>query len=107
TLAADTLARYHRLHRRDVVLVTGTDEHGINIERITARSGVTPQAHVDRIASEFDELWSELGVRYDRFVRTSDAAHTRSALALWDRLRSSGDLYRGVYERAYCPRREA
>src|SRR5207302_6153300 len=58
-------------------------------------------------ASEFDELWSELGVRYDRFVRTSDAAHTRSALALWDRLRSSGDLYRGVYEGAYCPRCEA
>ncbi|MBV9172599.1 MAG: methionine--tRNA ligase, partial [Chloroflexi bacterium] len=107
TLAADTIARYHRLQGQEVFLVTGTDEHGINIERIATRQNITPQQHVDRIAATFQDLWPILDVTPNRFVRTTEPAHTRSALELWRRLQASGDLYRGTYEGAYCPRCEA
>jgi methionyl-tRNA synthetase len=107
TLAADAIARYHRAHGRDVFLLTGTDEHGINIERLATSRGITPQEHVEGIAHAFDALWKQLDIRYDRFIRTTEAAHRRAVLDLWSRLEASGDLYRGLYEGAYCPRCEA
>jgi methionyl-tRNA synthetase len=107
TIAADAIARYRRQQGDDVFLVTGTDEHGINIERIAAGRGLTPSQHVDSVATAFRSLWSRLDIQYGRFVQTSEAAHRRTVLAVWDRLRDSGDLYRGVYEGAYCPRCEA
>ena len=107
TVAADAIARYQRLHGHDVFLLTGTDEHGVNIERIAAQRALTPQQHVDGIATRFRELWSQLDITYDGFVRTTDQAHRRAVLELWDRLQASGDLYRGVYEGQYCPRCEA
>jgi methionyl-tRNA synthetase len=107
TIAADAVARYHRLHGRDVFLLTGTDEHGVNIERIAAARGLTPQQHVDALAASFRDLWAQLDISYDRFVRTTEPAHERAALELWRRLEASGDLYRGVYEGAYCSRCEA
>jgi methionyl-tRNA synthetase len=107
TIAADAVARYQRLRERDVFLLTGTDEHGINIERVAQARGLTPQEQVDGVAGAFKGLWSELDISYDRFIRTTDADHRRAVLALWDRLRDSDDLYRGVYEGAYCPRCEA
>jgi methionyl-tRNA synthetase len=107
TVAADAIARYQRLHGRDVFLLTGTDEHGVNIERIAAQHALTPQQHVDGIATHFRNLWSQLDITYDGFIRTTDQAHRTAVLALWQRLRASGDLYRGVYEGQYCPRCEA
>src|ERR1700694_2737454 len=65
TIAADAIARYQRLHGRDVFLLTGTDEHGVNIERIAELGDVTPQQHVDNIATRFRDLWSELDISYD------------------------------------------
>ncbi len=107
TIAADAIARFQRQRGRDVFLLTGTDEHGINIQRVAASQGLTPSQHVDSVAAAFRELWSRLDIQYDRFVQTTEAAHRRSVLAVWDRLRASGDLYRGVYEGAYCARCEA
>ena len=107
TIAADAVARYYRLHGRDVFLLTGTDEHGVNIERIAAERGLTPQQHVDGLAASFRDLWAQLDISYDRFVRTTEPAHRRAALELWRRLQASGDIYRGVYEGAYCSRCEA
>lgn len=107
TIAADAVARYWRLHGRDVFLLTGTDEHGINIERVAARRGISPQQHADEIAAAFQRLWARLDIGYDRFIRTTDADHKRAALELWGRLQASGDLYRGTYQGAYCPRCES
>jgi methionyl-tRNA synthetase len=107
TIAADAVGRYHRLRGEDVFVLTGTDEHGINIERIAASRGLTPQQHVDEIASAFRDLWTRLDIRYDRFVRTTEPAHRRAALALWQRLVDAGDVYRDVYSGAYCSRCEA
>jgi methionyl-tRNA synthetase len=107
TIAADAIARFARLNGQHAFLLTGTDEHGVNIERIAARRRVDPQQHVDEIAAAFVDLWSRLDIGYDRFLRTSSADHVRTALDLWRRLQASGDLYRGVYEGEYCPRCEA
>jgi methionyl-tRNA synthetase len=107
TIAADAVARYQRLAGHDVFLLTGTDEHGVNIERIAASQGVSAIEHVDRISGQFRDLWSRLDISYDRFIRTTEAAHHRAVLALWERLRASGDLYRGTYSGAYCSRCEA
>jgi methionyl-tRNA synthetase len=107
TIAADVLARYHRLIGRDVFLLTGTDEHGVNIERVAASNGCTAREHVDRIAAQFRELWSKLDIGYDRFIRTTEPAHQRAVLALWQVLQSSGNLYRDTYTGAYCARCEA
>jgi methionyl-tRNA synthetase len=107
TVVADAIARYQRLRGHDVFLLTGTDEHGVNIERIAAASGGSATEHVDRVARVFRELWCQLDITYDRFVRTTEAAHRRAVLALWQRLQSSGDLYRGTYSGAYCSKCEA
>ncbi|MBV9580205.1 MAG: methionine--tRNA ligase [Chloroflexi bacterium] len=107
TIAADAIARYQRLKGQDVFLLTGTDEHGINIERVAASHGVTPGEHVDRVAAQFRDLWSRLDISYDRFIRTTEPAHHRAVLALWQRLQASGDLYRDTYTGAYCARCEA
>src|SRR5438477_265708 len=107
TIAADAIARYQRLHGQDVFLLTGTDEHGVNIERIAAQQGLAPQQQVDGVAAAFHSLWAQLDITYDGFVRTTDQAHRRTVLELWQRLQAGGDLYRGVYEGQYCPRCEA
>jgi methionyl-tRNA synthetase len=67
TMAADAIARWHRLRQRDVLLITGTDEHGQKIERTAIAAGVEPQVHCDRIVERFDALWSKLDIKYDRF----------------------------------------
>jgi methionyl-tRNA synthetase len=107
TIAADAVARYQHLKGRDVFLLTGTDEHGVNIERIAAAHGRTATEQVDRVAGVFRELWSKLDIGYDRFIRTTEPAHHRAVLALWQRLHASGDLYRDTYTGAYCARCEA
>jgi methionyl-tRNA synthetase len=107
TVVADAIARYHRLQGRDVFFLTGTDEHGINNERAARARGVTPQQHTDELAAAFTALWHTLDVSYDRFIRTTEAQHKRGALAFWERLLASGDIYRATYAGAYCARCEA
>lgn len=114
TMAADALARARRLAGHDVFFLTGTDEHGQNIERIAREKGVPEQQHCDEIAAVFRRLWEKLGIRYDGFVRTTDELHVRGVLALWQRMRKAtcpddGEpaVYRGRYQGLYCPRCEA
>ncbi|HLA77391.1 MAG TPA: methionine--tRNA ligase [Vicinamibacteria bacterium] len=112
TVAADALARAHRLQSRDAFFLTGTDEHGQNIERIAREKGVRPQEYCDGIASVFKALWDRLLIRYDRFIRTTDEVHKRGVLKLWGLLRSAEGpdgrpvIYRDTYAGWYCPRCE-
>jgi len=113
TIAADTLARARRLAGHQVFLLTGTDEHGQNIERIARERGIPEQQHCDEIAAEFRSLWERLDVRYDRFIRTTEDEHRRGVLKLWARLRAAKTpdgqdaVYQGTYSGWYCPRCEA
>jgi methionyl-tRNA synthetase len=112
TIAADTLARAERLAGRDVFFLTGTDEHGQNIERIAREKGISEQEHCDRISAEFRSLWGRYDVRFDRFIRTTEDVHRRGVLKLWERLRVAKTpdgrdaIYRGSYAGWYCPRCE-
>ncbi len=107
TIAADVLARYHRLMGDDVFFLTGTDEHGQNIERIAAEKGVTPQQYVDGIVAQFKELWQMLDISNDYFIRTTDQRHIVAVQEFARALLASGDVYRGKYAGWYCPRCEA
>ncbi|HET9314892.1 MAG TPA: methionine--tRNA ligase, partial [Vicinamibacteria bacterium] len=113
TIAADTVTRARRLRGVPAFFLTGTDEHGQNIERIARDRGVSEQQHCDEIAARFRALWQRYDVRYDGFIRTTDAIHLRGVLALWEKLRTAvapnGEpaVYRGKYAGWYCPRCEA
>jgi methionyl-tRNA synthetase len=112
TIAADVLTRSRRLQGRDAFFLTGTDEHGQNIERIAREKGVPTQQYCDQISAVFRRLWEALDIRYDRFIRTTDDLHVRGVLKLWERLgKAKGPdgrdaIYKGTYAGWYCPRCE-
>ena len=112
TIAADALTRARRLGGHDVFFLTGTDEHGQNIERIARERGVPEQQHCDEIAAAFRSLWERFDVRYDRFIRTTEEEHRRGVLKLWARLVEAKTpdgrdaVYQGTYSGWYCPRCE-
>ena len=113
TIASDALARARRLHGDDVFFLTGTDEHGQNIERIAREKGVHEQDYCDQISGVFRELWATLNIQYDGYIRTTDLIHKRGVLKLWEKLRvaktpdGQDAVYRGKYAGWYCPRCEA
>jgi methionyl-tRNA synthetase len=113
TIAADALTRARRLQGHDAYLLTGTDEHGQNIERIAREKGISEQQHCDTLAAKFKELWERLEIRYDRFIRTTDDVHKRGVLKLWSQLVKAKTpdgqdaVYRAKYAGWYCPRCEA
>ncbi|MBD2021913.1 methionine--tRNA ligase, partial [Leptolyngbya sp. FACHB-36] len=102
TIAADVMARYQRLQGTLTLLVTGTDEHGQKIERTAQEAGHSPQEHCDLIVPEFVTLWQQLGIRYDRFIRTTDPRHTAIVSEFVQRLWDSGDIYLGQQQGWYC-----
>ncbi|MSP12272.1 MAG: methionine--tRNA ligase [Chloroflexi bacterium] len=102
TIAADTLARYHRLKGDATYFLTGTDEHGQNIARAADRHGETVEDYTDRIAAKFKALWSQLDISYDDFIRTTEPRHIEGALKFWEKLLASGDVYRDTYAGWYC-----
>jgi len=113
TIASDALARSRRLHGDDVFFLTGTDEHGQNIEQIAREKGIKEQDYCDEISGVFKALWGTLDIKYDGYIRTTDDIHRRGVLKLWERLRvaktpdGQDAVYRGTYAGWYCPRCEA
>lgn len=106
---ADTLARYYRkkLGNQNVFFLTGTDEHGANIARKAADEGVTPEDYVARYADAFKEVWNDLGISYDYFIRTTNPEHEAFAQQLIQKSFDNGDIYEGTYEGLYCESCEA
>jgi methionyl-tRNA synthetase len=102
TLVCDTLARYRRMCGDDVAFLTGTDEHGENIERAAARQGISPAELVDRNCQMFRALWQQLGIAYTHFVRTTEARHVHTVQTMLRRARQRGYVYKGVYRGRYC-----
>jgi len=102
TIAADVLARFHRLRGEAVLFVTGTDEHGQKIQQSAEAAGCNPQAHCDRIVSEFKALWELLDIRFDRFIRTTDPRHEAIVNEFYQRVWDQGDIYLGQQKGWYC-----
>ncbi|HUU60476.1 MAG TPA: methionine--tRNA ligase [Phycisphaerae bacterium] len=101
TIAADVLARYFRAEGRDVRFLTGTDEHGIKIVKAAAEKGVSPKQLADQVVVHFQELWKDLNISNDDFIRTSSARHEKRVQALVQRLVEKDEIYAGNYEGLY------
>lgn len=102
TIAADTVARFHRLMGQPVLMITGTDEHGQKIQRTAEERGVAPQTHCDEIVGGFQDLWQRLNIQYDRFSRTTDPRHEAIVKAFYQRVWDNGDIYEGRQQGWYC-----
>ncbi|MEN6643588.1 MAG: methionine--tRNA ligase [Armatimonadia bacterium] len=102
TIAADVLARYHRLRGDEVLFATGTDEHG-NKCAIGARdAGMATDAYVTKMAAAYAEAWERLHIKYDRFIRTTEPEHMKVVQEVFSRLLATDDIYLGQYEGWYC-----
>jgi methionyl-tRNA synthetase len=102
TIVADALRRYHSLRGRDTRMLTGTDEHGLKLEREAVSKGLTPQAFVDEMSARFRDAWPKLLVEADDFIRTTEPRHEKLVQSIWERIAKKGDLYLGSYEDWYC-----
>lgn len=99
---ADALARFYRLSGYDVMLTTGTDEHGTKIYKTAKDEGMTPEELLERNVPYFREICKTLNVSYDLFLRTSDEMLRTGAQKLWRKLVLAGDIYKASYEGLYC-----
>jgi methionyl-tRNA synthetase len=102
TVAADILARFHRISKDKTFFLTGTDEHGLKIQRKAEEAGKNPQEFVDEISNKFKELWGKLGIKYDNFIRTTDEKHKKAVQKVSQTLYDKGVIYEGEYEGLYC-----
>lgn len=102
TVACDLMARYKRERGFDVMFVTGTDEHGLKIQQKAEEEGITPQEYVNKMAEKFQELWKVMNISYDRFVRTTDDYHVKTAQWVFEELHKKGYIYKGEYKGKYC-----
>ncbi|WP_352414976.1 methionine--tRNA ligase [Oscillibacter ruminantium] len=105
TVATDATARYQRLKGKDVMFLTGTDEHGQKIEDKAKEAGVTPQQFVDNIVDGpkgIRDLWKLMNISNDRFIRTTDEYHVAAVQKIFKKMHDNGDIYKGKYKGKYC-----
>ncbi len=102
TVAADTLANYYRLRDYDVFFLTGTDEHGLKIQKSAQEKGTTPQELADRNSENFKKLWEFLKINYTKFIRTTSEEHKTLVQEVFRKSYENGDIYLGEYEGWYC-----
>ena len=102
TIIADAIARYKRLTGYDVFYLTGTDEHGLKIQKKAEEAGITPQEYVDDIVENSKDLWKRLNISYDKFIRTTDKEHVECVQKIFEKLYNQGDIYKGEYKGLYC-----
>lgn len=101
TVACDVMARYKRQQGFDVRYLTGTDEHGQKIEKKAEEMGISPKEYVDGMAEDIQNLWKQLEISNDQFIRTTDQHHIEAVQAIFERLIEQGDIYLGEYEGWY------
>mgnify|MGYP001242018100 FL=1 len=101
TILADVLSRYHRNKGRDVFFLTGLDEHGQKVQQAAQERGVEPKIHCDEMAPRFIELWDELHIQYDDFIRTTEKRHVDVVQNILQKVYDKGDIYEDNYEGLY------
>ncbi|MFT9359900.1 methionine--tRNA ligase [Acetobacter okinawensis] len=106
SIAADVLARFHRLAGDDVFFLTGTDEHGQKVEQAAQAAGVAPKAFADSVSANFRAMADAMAISYDDFIRTTDPRHIAGAQALWRKVADNGAIYLDAYEGWYALRDE-
>ncbi len=101
-IAADALARFMRLTGKEVLFLTGTDEHGQKIARAAEAAGMEPQPFTDKMSDTFRDLWKTLGISYDDFIRTTEPRHREAVQRVWIDLEKKGEIYTAAYSGYYC-----
>ncbi|HTG47445.1 MAG TPA: methionine--tRNA ligase [Actinomycetota bacterium] len=103
-VATDVIARYHRLRGEEVFHLTGTDEHGLKLQRAAESAGMTPLDWVDQMEPRWREVWARLDIAYDDYIRTTERRHEEAVRKILLAVKDNGrdDIYRGHYEGLYC-----
>lgn len=102
TIIADTLARFARLRGDETFFLTGTDEHGQKIEESAIKYNESPKAYADKVSKSFKDLWAELEISNDYFIRTTDEKHKAIVRKIFLKMYEKGDIYKDEYEGHYC-----
>ncbi len=102
TCLCDSVTRYKKLQGYDTRFLTGTDEHGQKIEEAAKANGKTPQEHVDYISGLAQDLWKQLSIENDDFIRTTQKRHEVVVEDIFERLLANDDIYLGEYVGNYC-----
>lgn len=101
-IAADTLARYHRIQGYDVFFLTGVDEHGSKVEKSAQAAQKTPKQFCQEMSAKFEQTWRNLGISFNYFIRTTEEKHHKVVQEIFRRIRDKGDIYKSTYAGLYC-----
>ncbi|MBB4954604.1 methionyl-tRNA synthetase [Agrobacterium vitis] len=106
-IATDAMARFQRLDGKDVLFLTGTDEHGQKMQQTARAEGITPEELAKRNSDEFRAMGALLNASNDDFIRTTEPRHHEASQAIWKRMEANGDIYKDSYAGWYSVRDEA
>ena len=101
TILADVLSRYNKMFGKNVLFLTGTDEHGQKVQEAASKNNTTPKEHVDKFYKNYTDLWEKLNINYDRFIRTTEENHIKKVQKMLNQLWEKGDIYIDEYEGLY------
>lgn len=101
-ILSDVIIRHKRQLSDNVFFLTGTDEHGIKIQKTAAAKGVDPQSFCDENFAKFETAWKELEISYDKIIRTTDSQHKKIVKQIFKKLLENGDIYKHSYTGLYC-----
>ena len=102
TILADSMNRFHKLMGDETYFLTGTDEHGDKIVQAAEKGGQTPSEYVDEISALFRNLWPDLQIENDDFIRTTEERHINCVKEVLQKVYDKGDIYFGEYGGHYC-----
>lgn len=102
TVTADAIARWHRLLGDETMFLTGTDEHGLKVQRAAEENGRTPVEHADITSQRFRDTWDSLDIAYDQFIRTTEPRHHLATQELLTKVKENGYIYKDTYAGYYC-----
>ena len=102
TIIADVASRFNEMRKKDVFFLTGTDEHGDKVVRAAKKENLSSRRYVDNISALFKDLWPELNIKYNYFIRTTDPSHIEVVEQILQKIYDSGDIYFSEYEGLYC-----
>ena len=106
-ILTDVIYRHYSQRSDNAYFLSGTDEHGIKIQKTSASLGMTPKELCDMNAQKFQDTWKALGVNYNQFIRTTDEQHKKIVQMIFEKLLKQGDIYKHSYKGLYCQGCEA